>query len=125
MVGRGIEWHCFREHGANRVGLDFFPGGRIAGAAERSWNVDSQVEVKEWGNYWGIVSTALVGAFAGYLLTTPRGRRFCDAAIQMLEDFSYECARFGQAAARAQVAASEGWKAVEGTFDVSKRPTTH
>jgi len=85
--------------------------------------VDTQI--RESGSYWGIVGGAFVGAFAGYLLTTPEGRRFCDAAIQLLEDLSYEFSRFGNAAARAQSAAAEGWKAVEGTADFSKRPTAH
>jgi hypothetical protein len=87
--------------------------------------VDSQVEVKRWPSHWGVLSGAVVGALGGYLLTTPEGRRICDAAIQLLENFSHECARFSQAAARAQSAAVDGWKAVEGSLGVSNRSTTH
>jgi len=83
--------------------------------------VDSQEGVREWSNPWGIVTCALVGAAAGYLLTTPGGRRLCDATIQLIEDFSFECVRFCQASARAQLAAAESWKALEGAFD-SRRP---
>jgi hypothetical protein len=87
-------------------------------------HVDSQEGLGDW-NQWGIVTGALVGAFAGYLLTTPHGRRVCDAAVQLLEDFSVECLRFSQASARAQMAAAEGWKAIEGTFDGSRTSANH
>jgi hypothetical protein len=88
--------------------------------------VDNQMEVKRWPSHWGVVSGAVLGALGGYLLTTPEGRRICDAAIQLLENFSHECARFGQAAARAQTAAADGWRAVEETLGGgSNRPTAH
>jgi hypothetical protein len=77
--------------------------------------VANKDEVVNWsGSHWAIVSGALAGALAGYLLRTPRGRRLCDAVIQMLDDFSFECTRFCQACARAQIAASDTWKALEG-----------
>jgi len=85
--------------------------------------VDGPEGDRDW-NHWGVVAGALVGGLAGYLLTTPGGRRFCDAAVQLLEDFSFECARFSQASARAQVAAAEGWKAIEGTLEASRRPAS-
>ena len=86
--------------------------------------MDSEEGLGDW-NHWGIVSGALVGAFAGYLLTTPNGRRLCDAVVQLLEDFSAECVRFSQASGRAQMAAVEGWKAIEETFDGSRTSATH
>ena len=53
-----------------------------------------------------------------------RGRRLCDAAIELLDGFSFECARFCQAATRARIAAADGWKALEGTLDASRRPSS-
>jgi hypothetical protein len=66
-----------------------------------------------WRGSWAIVSGALVGAMAGYLLRTRRGRRLCDAVIQTLDDFSFECVRFCQAAGRAQMAAADSWDALK------------
>ena len=69
--------------------------------------------------HWGIVSTALMGALAGYLLITPTGRRLCDSAIQLLDHFSAECERFSQATTRAQIAAVNSWRAIETSFGAS------
>jgi hypothetical protein len=72
-------------------------------------------EVVKWsGSHWAVVAGALAGALASYLLRTPRGRRLCDGVIQILDDFTFECARFCQACARAQIVASDTWKALEG-----------
>jgi hypothetical protein len=63
-------------------------------------------------NLWVIAAGALAGVLAGYVLTTPRGRRVFDEAIVILDDFAASCARFSQACARAQLAASDSWHAV-------------
>ena len=63
-------------------------------------------------NPWAIAAGVLAGVLAGYVLTTPRGRRAFDEAIDVLDDFAASCARFSQACARAQLAASDGWHAV-------------
>ena len=69
--------------------------------------------------HWAVVSGALVGAVAGYLLRTPKGRRLCEAAVQTLDEFSLECARVCEAATRARIAAAEGWSAIEGGTSLS------
>jgi hypothetical protein len=74
--------------------------------------IDERVEPKRDVNLWVIAAGALAGVLAGYVLTTPRGRRAFDEAIGILDDFAASCARFSQACARAQVAASDGWHAV-------------
>ena len=63
-------------------------------------------------NPWAIAAGVLAGVLAGYVLTTPRGRRVFDEAIVILDDFAASCARFSQACARAQLAASDSWHAV-------------
>jgi hypothetical protein len=61
---------------------------------------------------WVIAAGAAAGALVGYVLRTPRGQRVFDDVIVMLEDFASDCARFSQAIARAQLAASDSWHAV-------------
>jgi len=39
--------------------------------------------------------------------------------IEILDDFAFECARFCRAAARAQIAAGDSWKTIEGGRDES------
>lgn len=72
-------------------------------------------------DHWSIVSSALLGALAGYLLVTPTGRRLCHAAIELLDDFSSECEKFSRATIRAQTAAVDSWKAIETSFGASSR----
>ncbi len=72
--------------------------------------------------YWGVVSIALIAAAAGYLFTTARGRQICNEAIELIDTFSFECARFWQAATRAQVAAAAAWRAVQGTVEATRPP---
>ena len=62
---------------------------------------------------------AAAGAVAVYVLTTPEGRRLFNAAIGVLDDFAFECARFSQACTRAQIAASESWQTVKGSTTAS------
>jgi hypothetical protein len=62
---------------------------------------------------WAVLSGAALGAAAGYLLGTPGGRRFCDACVGALDDFSDECERFCQALVRAQVAATDSGRVFE------------
>ena len=66
------------------------------------------------GNLWAIAAGAAFGALAVYVLGTARGRRAFDEAIVMLDDFSSGCAQFSQACARAQLAASDGWRVLAG-----------
>ena len=47
-----------------------------------------------------VATGAAAGALAVYILRTPAGRRLLDAAITVLDDFSFECARFCQACTR-------------------------
>ena len=62
-----------------------------------------------------VAAGAALGALAIYILRTEKGRRLLNEAITLLEDFSTECARFQQAASRAQGAVSEGWQAIKGS----------
>ena len=96
-------------------------------ARQEGHQLDSQDATSSWSfGLWGILASAVIGAAAGYLLTTPRGRRLCDATIQLLDNFSFECARFCQASTRAQIAAADAWKALEDNLGVSRPPrTTH
>jgi hypothetical protein len=76
--------------------------------------IDERDETRSHADLWLIAAGALAGALAGYVLRTPRGRHVLDEVIVMLDDFSSGCARFSQACARAQLAASESWNAVTG-----------
>jgi hypothetical protein len=62
-----------------------------------------------------VATGAALGVVAIYILRTPRGRGLLDAAIGLLDDFSFECARFRQACIRAQFAMSDSWQAVKGS----------
>jgi len=62
-----------------------------------------------------VATGAAAGALAIYVLGTPGGRRLLNSAIGLLDDFSFECARFSQACTRAQIAASGSWQAVQGS----------
>jgi hypothetical protein len=64
------------------------------------------------GSGWVIVSGAVLGGVAFYLLQTPKGRALCGALIRALDDFSLECRRFSQAASRAEIAAADAWQAI-------------
>jgi hypothetical protein len=64
------------------------------------------------GNGWVIVSGAVLGGLAFYLLQTPKGRQLCDTLIRALDEFSLECRRFSQAASRAEIAAADAWQAI-------------
>jgi len=83
-------------------------------------NLNEAIERSENG-HWNIVSSALLGALAGYLLVTPSGKRLCHAAIRLLDDFSSECEKLSQATIRAQTAAVDSWKAIETSFGASSR----
>jgi hypothetical protein len=61
---------------------------------------------------WVIVSGAVLGGVAFYLLQTPKGRELCDTLIRALDEFSLECRRFSQAASRAEIAAADAWQAI-------------
>ena len=76
--------------------------------------IDERDESARTGTLWAVAAGAAVGALAVYVLGTARGRRAFDEAIVMLDDFSSGCAQFSQACARAQLAASDGWRAVAG-----------
>jgi hypothetical protein len=64
------------------------------------------------GSGWVIVSGAILGGLAFYLLQTPKGRQMCDTLIRALDEFSLECRRFSQAASRAEIAAADAWQAI-------------
>ena len=64
------------------------------------------------GSGWVIVSGAVLGGVAFYLLQTPKGRELCDTLIRALDEFSLECRRFSQAASRAEIAAADAWQAI-------------
>ena len=64
------------------------------------------------GSGWVIVSGAVLGGLAFYLLQTPKGRQLCDTFIRALDEFSLECRRFSQAASRAEIAAADAWQAI-------------
>src|SRR5215475_1497754 len=74
--------------------------------------IDERSESTRDVKLWVIGAGVLASVLAGYVLTTPRGRRAFDEAIVILDDFAASCARFSQACARAQLAASDGWHAV-------------
>ena len=59
-----------------------------------------------------VATGAAMGALAIYVLRTPGGRRLLNTAIDLLDDFATECARFRQSCMRAQVAMSDGWESV-------------
>ena len=71
--------------------------------------INEREESNSHTNLWPIAAGALAGALAGYVLSTPRGRRALDEVIVMIDDFSTGCVRFSQACARAQLSASESW----------------
>jgi hypothetical protein len=62
---------------------------------------------------WAIAGVALAGALVAYALRTPRGRRVFDDALVVLDDFTASCARFSDACTRAQLAASDSWRALK------------
>ena len=62
------------------------------------------------GSGWVIVSGAVLGGVAFYLLQTPKGRELCDTLIRALDEFSLECRRC-QAASRGD-AAADAWQAI-------------
>jgi hypothetical protein len=64
------------------------------------------------GSGWIIVSGAVLGGLAFYLLQTPKGRQLCDILVRALDEFSLECRRVSQAASRAEIAAAEAWQAI-------------
>jgi hypothetical protein len=64
------------------------------------------------GSHWIIVSGAVLGGLAFYLLQTPKGRELCDTLIRALDEFTLECRRFSQAASRAEIAAADAWQAI-------------
>jgi hypothetical protein len=74
--------------------------------------IDQRDEWKRDVNLWVIAAGALTGALAGYVLTTPHGRRVLDETIALVDDFATSCVRVSQACARAQLAAADSWHAV-------------
>ncbi len=62
-----------------------------------------------------IAAGAAVGALAIYILRTPSGQRMFNTALGLLDEFSFECARFSQSCQRAQAAAHESWQAIKGS----------
>jgi hypothetical protein len=74
--------------------------------------INEREESNSHTNLWPIAAGALAGALAGYVLSTPRGRRALDEVIVMIDDFSTGWARFSQSCARAQLSAFEGWHAL-------------
>jgi hypothetical protein len=81
----------------------------------RGTRVMSGYDSKQGANLLGMATGAAVGALAIYILRTPRGRGLLEAAIDLLDEFSFECARFRQACIRAQFAMSDSWQAVKGS----------
>jgi len=71
--------------------------------------INDREESNSHTNLWPIAAGALAGAVAGYVLSSPRGRRGLDEVIVMIDDFSTGWARFSQSCARAQLSAFEGW----------------
>jgi hypothetical protein len=64
----------------------------------------------EGPNVMAVATGAAVGALAIYVLRTPGGRRLLNTAIDLLDDFASECARFRLACSRAQAAMSDEWQ---------------
>jgi len=75
----------------------------------------NELESAQGPSMAAMAAGAAIGAAAIWVLRTDQGRRFFDQTITLLEDFARECARFQQAATRAQSAVSEGWQAVKGS----------
>ena len=61
-----------------------------------------------------VMSGAIVGGVASYLLLTPQGRRLGRNIGEALVDFSYEWPRLSQAARHVQAAAFESWTVLQG-----------
>jgi hypothetical protein len=76
----------------------------------------SEYESRKTGpSTWAIVAGAAAGVAAIYVLRTAEGKKLLDSAIQLLEDFARESARFQEACIRARTAASDSWQAVSGS----------
>jgi hypothetical protein len=65
------------------------------------------------GNWVAIVSGAVFGSLAFYLLLTPRGRQLCDSFVRVLDECSTECRRLSYTVSRAQLAAATAWHALD------------
>jgi len=61
-----------------------------------------------------ILTGAVAGSVAGYMLLTPEGRQLCRAMGDALEDIATEGARFASSVRRAQGALSASWVALGG-----------
>jgi hypothetical protein len=73
----------------------------------------NEFESRQGPSIAAVAAGAALGALAIYVLRTEKGRQLLNEAVRLLDDFSSECARFQQAAVRAQSAVSEGWQAVK------------
>lgn len=65
------------------------------------------------GNWVAIVSGAVFGSLAFYLLLTPKGRQLCDSFVRVLDECSTECRRLSYTVSRAQLAAATAWHALD------------
>jgi gas vesicle protein len=73
---------------------------------------------------------AVVGALAGYLFFTDRGRSFRRQLEPALDDFARELNHFRSTVSKAADVANEGWKLLnealgEGASQPPRYPTTH
>ncbi len=60
-----------------------------------------------------VAAGAVVGAVVAYLVMSPGGRRLSDSIVEALGAFSSEWQRLCHAAARARLAAAEGWEVLD------------
>jgi hypothetical protein len=61
-----------------------------------------------------ILTGAVAGGFAGYMLLTADGRRLCRAIGAALEDVATESVQFANSVRRAQGALTQSWNALGG-----------
>lgn len=80
------------------------------------------------GTWAAIVSGAVIGGLAFYLLLTPKGRQLCESFVQMLDEGSAEWRRLSSAVSRAQLAAATAWHVLDSSgrtvYRSGDRPAT-
>jgi hypothetical protein len=81
--------------------------------------VRNDIDSRESPGLLAVAGSAAMLALAIYTLNTASGRKLFNAAIELLDDFSSECARFREACTRAQLAVSDGWQTVKGSNESS------